>query len=57
MDKNKINLIKKIYDLKDITEQINWLNELFYENKITPTEFTSINMQCIKQHHERLGVA
>lgn len=57
MDKNKIKLIKEIYDLKDITEQINYLNELFYESKITQTEFDNINHQCVIQHHERLGVA
>jgi len=57
MDKNKIKLIKEIYDLKDITEQINYLNELFYESKITQTEFDNINHQCVIQHHERLGLA
>lgn len=57
MDKQLVKKLNELYNLCDITEQINMLNELYCADLISKKERDTIRMYCMKQHHERLGVA
>lgn len=57
MDKQLVKKINELYELCDITKQVNMLNELYCADMISKKEREQIYMYCMKQHHERLGVA
>ena len=57
MDKQLVKKLNELYNLCDLTEQINMLNDLYQTDLISKKEYDTIRMYCMKQHHERLGVA
>ena len=57
MDKQLIKKLNELYNLCDITEQLNMLNELYCADLVSRKDRDTISMYCMKQHHERLGVA
>jgi hypothetical protein len=57
MDKQLIKKLNELYNLCDITKQLNMLNELYCANLVSRKDRDTIHMNCMKQHHKRLGVA
>ena len=57
MDKQLLKKLNELYNLCDITEQVNMLNDLYSADMISMKEYNVIHMNCMKQHHRRLGVA
>ena len=53
---NELLVFKELYELRDLTKQINMLNDLYSEDIVSRKQYDMIYMNCMKQHYERLGV-
>jgi len=57
MDKQLLKKLKTLYNLCDLTEQVNMLDDLYNQNTISKKQYDMIYINCMKQHHKTLGVA
>ena len=53
---NELLVFKELYELRDLTKQINMLNDLYNEDIVSRKQYDMIYMNCMKQHNERLGL-
>tara|TARA_R110000796_G_scaffold66204_10_gene152478 strand:+ start:304 stop:486 length:183 start_codon:yes stop_codon:yes gene_type:complete len=56
MDKQLVKKLNELYNLCDLTKQINMLNDLYSDDMISRKDYDTIYMYCMKQDHKRLEV-
>ena len=53
---NLLLIFKELYELRDLTKQKNMLDDLYNKDMISRKDYNALHMNCMKQHHQRLGV-